>query len=395
MIKRYSAGRKVLGAVLGIAVATAASAETPEEMYPDYNTNSIAPDMTKMNVTATEIAKHIQLGFNIGNTLEAPGGETGWGNPMIDKYFIKLIKKSGFDAVRLPVAWNLHADPETAKIDEDWMNRVKEVVQMCMDNDLITIINIHWDGGWLEKNVTPDKQDEVNARQKALWQQIATQMRDFDGRLLFAGANEPDAEDETQMKVLLSYHQTFVDTVRATGGKNAYRTLIVQGPTTDIQKTADLMQELPKDTIADRMMVEVHFYSPYQFTLMNEDQDWGTRIYYWGKKNFSKTDKEHNADPNNEDEFKALFELMKHKFADNGIPVVLGEYSAMNRRELSGKELELNLKSRDYWHEFITKEALANGMIPFCWDVGGVLDRKDIRVSDERTLKALKQGAGK
>jgi endoglucanase len=390
-MKTARPARKSLALVFGVAVAASAAAR-----YPDYNTNPIPPDMQGMGYTAKQVAAHIKLGFNIGNTLEAPGGETAWGNPKISEELIKQVKKTGFDAVRLPVAWNVHADPDTAKIDEAWMARVKEVVRMCLDNDLFVVLNIHWDDGWLEKNVSDEMQDEVNARQKALWQQIATNMRDFDGHLLFASANEPDAEDSAQVEILLSYHQTFVDAVRATGGRNAYRTLVVQGPKTNMEQTADLMRKLPEDTAKDRLMVEVHCYEPYPFSLMEHDESWGKPAFYWGKNNRSRKDEEHNSDRNSEREIKDHFKLMKRAFAAKGIPVVLGEYCAMDRsRQLSGEELELHLDSRDDWHEFITKEALANGMIPFFWDTGGVLDRKNATVRDERTLKALKQGAGK
>ena len=144
---------------------------------------------------------------------------------------IKLVKQSGFNAIRLPCSWNQYADQITAEIKSSWLNRVKEVVQYCVNNGMYVILNIHWDDGWLETNCTPGKQEETNAKQQAFWEQIATHLRDFDEHLLFASANEPNVSDATQMAVLLSYHQTFIDAVRSTGGKNAYRVLIVQGPT--------------------------------------------------------------------------------------------------------------------------------------------------------------------
>ena len=116
---------------------------------------------------------------------------------------------------------------------------------------MYVILNIHWDGGWLENNCTQDKEEEVNARQEAFWEQIATTMRDFDEHLLFASANEPNVDNATQMAVLESYHQTFIDAVRSTGGKNSYRVLVVQGPSTDIEKTNQLMTTLPTDEVAD------------------------------------------------------------------------------------------------------------------------------------------------
>jgi len=197
-------------------------------IYPDYNTNPIPADATGMNSIAVELAAQISLGWNIGNSLEASGSETGWGNPVITKELIDLVKQSGFNAIRIPCSWDQHlSDPNIAKINTDWLDRVKEVVQYCIDNDMYTILNIDWHGGWLEKNVIEASEEEVNAKQKAFWEQIATDLRDFDEHLLFASANEPNVEDATGMAVLTSYHQTFIDAVRATGGKNAYRTLVI------------------------------------------------------------------------------------------------------------------------------------------------------------------------
>jgi aryl-phospho-beta-D-glucosidase BglC (GH1 family) len=252
-------------------------------LYPNYNTTPIAPDVTGMSSTAVQLAAKMGLGWNIGNTMEAPGGETGWGNPPITENYIKFVKQSGFNAIRIPCAWYLHMDNATdAHINTEWLNRVKQVVQYCVNNDIYVLLNIHWDGGWLEQNCTPAKKDSVNAMQKAFWEQIATTMRDFDEHLMFASANEPGVSDASQMAVLLSYHQTFINAVRSTGGRNAYRTLVVQGPSTDITTTYTLMNTLPTDVVANRMMVEIHNYTPFQFTALNGDASWGKMFYYWG-----------------------------------------------------------------------------------------------------------------
>jgi len=249
-------------------------------LYPSYNTTPIAPDVTGMSSTAVQLAAKMGLGWNIGNTMEAPGGETGWGNPPITENYIKFVKQSGFNAIRIPCAWYLHMDNATdAHINTEWLNRVKQVVQYCVNNDIYVLLNIHWDGGWLEQNCTPAKKDSVNAMQKAFWEQIATTMRDFDEHLMFASANEPGVSDASQMAVLLSYHQTFINAVRSTGGKNAFRTLVVQGPSTDITTTYTLMNTLPTDVVANRMMVEIHNYTPFQFTALNGDASLGKMFY--------------------------------------------------------------------------------------------------------------------
>lgn len=371
------------------------------EIYPSYNTTPAAPNQTGVASTAVQIASKIRLGWNIGNTLEAVGGETAWGNPMVSKDLIDLTKKSGFNAIRIPCSFNQYmANSTTAQLKLDWLNRVKQVIQYCVDNDMYVILDIHWDGGWLENKVTPAEKDAVNAKQKAFWEQIATHLRDFDEHLLFASANEPNVDDASQMAVLLSYHQTFINAVRSTGGRNSYRVLVVQGPSTDIEKTNTLMSTLPTDPATNRMMVEIHFYTPYNFCLMPKDESWGKMFYYWGKDYRSTTDVARNSTYGEEADVVKLFQSMKSRFGDKGIPVVLGEYAVMSRLTLTGDALKLHLDSRAYYLKYVTQQARLHGLLPFYWDAGyigdkgsGLFNRQTNMVGDEQALTALVEGA--
>lgn len=370
------------------------------EYYPGYNTDPLPPDDTGMSSTAAQLAAEMGLGWNVGNSLEATGGETAWGNPMISSELITLVRESGFTSIRLPCAWNQYLEnPAAAEIKESWLNRVKAVIQLCVDQDMYVLLNIHWDGGWLENNVTSAKQEENNAKQKAFWEQIATHMRDFDEHLLFASANEPNVENAAQMAVLNSYHQTFIDAVRSTGGKNSYRVLVIQGASTDIEKTNELMTTLPTDEVDDRMMAEVHYYTPWNFCGLEEDASWGDMFYYWGADYHSETDPGRNATWGEESAVDANFALMKSQFVTKGIPVVLGEFSAMRRSGLTGEDLELHLASRAYFHEYVVRQAKANGLIPFYWDNGGtgnhasgIFNRDNNTVADQPVLDALVRG---
>jgi endoglucanase len=352
------------------------------KLFPNYNTDPIAPDANGMSSSAVQLA---------------------WGNPMITPALIQLVRQSGFNAVRIPCSWNQHLEnSETAKIKLSWLNRVREVVQFCVDHDMYVLLNIHWDGGWLENNVTPEKQEVVNARQKALWEQIATHLRDFDEHLIFAGANEPNVDNAGQMTVLQTYHQSFVDAVRSTGGKNAYRVLTIQGPSTDIEKTYNFMHTLPQDPVADRMMIEIHYYTPYQFCLMEADADWGKMFYYWGKDFHSPTDPTRNANWGEEVEMEQFFGLMKTKFVDKGIPVILGEFAVIKRTFLTGEALTLHLASRAHYLNYLTKKAKANGLMPFYWDAGNMganasalFNRQNNTVFDQQALDAIITGARK
>jgi len=363
--------------------------------YPSYNTSPKPADATGMGSTAAQLAAKIKLGWNIGNTLEAIGGETAWGNPKVTEGLIKAVKQSGFNAIRIPCSWDQYADKTTGKIQDAWLNRVKEVVQYCVNNDVYVMLNIHWDGGWLENNCTPEKKDSVNDKQKAFWEQIATTFRDFDEHLIFAGANEPNVDNATKMGVLLSYHQTFIDAVRSTGGKNAYRVLVVQGPSTDMEKTVQLFSILPTDKVSNKMMVEVHWYAPYQFALMTQDASWGNQFYYWGRNYHSATDLAHNPTSGEESLVDNDFKSMKDNFISKGIPVVLGEFDAIRRSNLTGDSLKLHLTSRAYFFKYVVKQAKANGLLPFYWDAGsGIINRNSNTVSDQQALDSMRIGAG-
>lgn len=369
----------------------------PATIYPSYNTSPKAPDSTGMSSTAVQLAAKFKLGWNIGNTLEAPGGETGWGNPAITEDYIKFVKQQGFNAIRLPCAWNWQhlSNEATAQINPNWLNRVKEIVGYCANNDMYVLLNIHWDGGWLDENINKIKQDSINAKQKAYWEQIATAMRDFDEHLMFASANEPPVDNAEQMAILASYHQTFVNAVRSTGGRNSYRVLVVQGPSTDIEKTDNLMSTLPADNVQNKMMVEVHYYGPSQFCiLLDGDASWGKMFYYWGAGHHSTIEPDRNANWGEEDYVNNTFVKMKTKFIDKGIPVILGEYGAYRRNGASHVPADLitHNDAVDHWITYITKQAIVNGFKPFWWDTGGALDRQNNTVKDQRTMDALVAG---
>jgi endoglucanase len=226
-------------------------------------------------------------------------------------------------------------------------------------------------------------------------------LRDFDEHLLFASANEPNVNDAGQMGVLMSYHQTFINAVRSTGGKNSYRVLVVQGPSTDIEKTNSLMTTMPADEIEGRLMAEIHYYTPYQFCLMTEDANWGKMFYYWGEGYHSTTDTDHNATWGEESTVNNLMTQMKSKFVNHGIPVILGEFMAIRRSTPTGENLDLHLASRAYYLKYVTQKAKENGILPFYWDAGNMgvnasalFNRQNNTIYDQQAIDSLIAGAG-
>lgn len=321
----------------------------------------IAPDPSNMGAfTSVQLAANMQAGWNLGNTLEATGGETAWGNPMATKQLIDAVKAAGFDTVRIPVAWSNFSNSSNFTINETWLNRVEEVVNYALDNNMYVIMNEHWDGGWMQP--TNARKDYVNNRLAVMWKQIATRFRNYDYHLIFAGSNEvmvdgdygtPTSEYYTAQN---SFNQTFVTTVRATGGRNAYRYLAVQGFNTNIDHTVNFAT-LPVDVTPNRLLMEVHFYDPYNFTL-NEN----STITQWGA---TATDPAATETWANETYIDAQFQKMKTKFIDNGVGVILGEYGAIVRTDVPGSETyRLN-----YLH-YVSNSARTHGIVPVYWDNG-------------------------
>lgn len=326
-------------------------------VVPDYY---IPAEPTGMrDISSIELVKEMGTGWNVGNTLEAIGGETAWGNPEITKNLIDKVKDAGFNAVRIPVAWSKFVDEETYEIDPVWMQRVNEVVGYVIDNQMYAIINMHWDGGWMVP--TYDHQAEVEDRMKKMWLQIALNFRDYDDHLLFAGTNEVMVEGDygppttEYAAVQNSFNQVFVDIVRSTGGRNTFRNLVIQTFNTNIDYGVNTFI-LPEDSSTDRLVVEVHYYDPYQFTLENSEE-----VTQWGK---NATDPNLIAGWGDEGFADAQFQKMKINFIDKGIPVIVGEYGAVSKKA-SGHH-----SYRKYYLKYVSNSMRSKGLIPFYWDMG-------------------------
>lgn len=346
--------------------------------------------------TAFQTAANISMAINIGNTLEAIGGETAWGAAKINADYIRSIRESGFDAVRLPVAWYNHSDKNTLKIDESWMNRVDEVVQLCIANGLYVFMNIHWDEGWMELNIDSYSPD-VDRIQRELWTQIADRFKDYDKHLVFCGANEAGQDTQASADALKAYMQTFIDVVRASGSNNANRVLVVQSPGTDIDRAVKYCAgNLPKDKVADRMMLEVHCYDPSDFTIMQNDGEWGANSkvrYFWGQDYHTGTDRD--CTWGEENHIDTQMQKLKTNFVDKGIPVIIGEFGCGRRRSFVATIDEAKHRaSRCYYHSYIVKSAKTNGAVPFLWDTPNeMFNRQTGAVIDPDNLAAMQQGA--
>ena len=340
--------------------------------------DSIPPDSTGMSSRpALELTPEMVPGWNVGNSLDATGGETSWGNPLISQKLIDSVKDAGFRSVRIPVAWSKFTDTSTYAIDTNFMNRVEQVVNYVLKDSMYAVMNLHWDGGWMQP--TYAKEAYVNNRLSVMWHQIAVHFRDYGDHLIFAGMNEVMVEGDygtpsvEYYTVQNGFNQTFVNAVRSTGGRNAYRYLAVQGFNTNIDFTVDYFV-VPTDAADHRLFVEVHYYDPYDYTLNT-----GSSITQWGMYAITPTQTETWA---NESYADGQFNKMKTKYVDNGIGVIIGEYGAMARLSSDDSINNLNALYREYYMLYITKSIEKHGLIPFYWDNGytsnynmGIFDR--------------------
>lgn len=349
--------------------------------------------------TAKALASKIYAGVNIGNVVEEEfleGATAEDGNTILEKSILGL-RDAGFNAVRIQCAWSSHIeDMSTYKIESKWLLKVQEIVDMIVDNGMYAILNIY-EGDEDEDNCTADKMEENNQKLKTIWTQIADMYKSYDEKLLLACCHEPKVSTQDEMAVLASYEQTFVDAVRATGERNAKRVLVVPGPMTDIQ-TTDMLMNLPTDEIKDRLMVEVQFFSLYSFCAMTQDEDDAKVSYFWGsvRKDVPAAVKDRNAsDVVDAEGVNTLFLKMKKKYANQGIPVVLGKYGAYYRREetVGAEYYALHKASVDEWLYKTTQLAKTNGMIPFMWEAGTLVSRENGAVTGLSQVNNIKRGA--
>ena len=367
------------------------------------------------DIDAQTWCKNVVMGWNLGNALESAGGdwdydnyawtnvwekdyakwETAWGNPKTTKEMIHALKEHGFNAIRVPVRWVPYADIETMEIDESWIARVKEVVDWCMAEDMQVILNTHHEL-WLESYPIYTMKETLNSKLRKLWTNIATAFADYDGRLAFAGTNEvtvnwaaPTAEN---YDVQNSYNQTFIDAVRATGGNNAKRNLIVQTYATD--PTYGLAGfVIPNDPTGNRLSVEFHYYSPYSYCSGGKDS-----YFYWGK---AFADKGKITPDGNEDTIANLFLKLRKEWWDKGLGIVMGEYGCSHH--FTDDDKQTQEANEQYYLETLVSEARKNGFAAFVWDNNaygngsekfGIFNRKNnMSVDAPFFLDGIKEGS--
>ncbi len=324
---------------------------------------------TMRDISTMELVRDMGIGINLGNTMESCGDwiaeygdgsvasyETAWGSPVITQAMIQGYADEGFGVLRIPVAWsNLMGENYT--ISSAYMERVQELVDWTIEAGMYAIINIHYDGGWVSE--FPENKEACMTRFTRFWEQICDGFENYDDYLMFEAQNEefgwnslynqwggPD-DKEGSYALVNELNQKFVDIVRSEGGNNPQRHLLVCGYNTDVNMTCDPLFRMPEDP-AGRCAVSVHYYTPANFAILEEDADWAQMWPTWGT----------------EADYAELYrqmDKMKTTFIDKGVPVIIGEYGC----PVKNKEPESVVR----FISAVCEAAYDRQLCPVLWDV--------------------------
>lgn len=333
---------------------------------------------TMVSESAVNAVANMGVGFNLGNTLDAwnmsldadkngvSDFETTWGQKVTTRAMVDFLKRGGIKSVRIPVTWFQHMD-EQGQVDAAWMDRVQEVVDYVIDNGMYCILNVHHDTGednagsgftsWIKAD--KDNYQTHHGRFENLWTQIATRFRDYDQRLLFEGYNEMldannqwnEPKDASSYEALNSYAQSFVDAVRATGGNNTYRNLIISTYAAAKDAALDALV-LPSDKVDGHLAVEVHSYDPW---------DWFAQKGAW--------------DASCSETLKNIMAQLNKKFVSKGIPVIIGEYGTNGSQTVSKNSTDSQKQAAADQAADMIRQAKTYGIATYYWM--GIFDGAD------------------
>lgn len=342
----------------------------------DYVNEAVFSDIDFTDVTAVEFTKYLGNGINLGNTMEACNSalgkkakvssyETAWGQPVTSEDMIKGMKNCGFDTIRIPVAWTNMMDFENGDytIAKEYLDRVEEITKWALDAEMFVIINDHWDSGWWDLFAGND--EEVEQAWKILeemWTQVAERFADYSDMVIFESANEELGRSWTSKgmstddsyKLTTKVNQKFVDIVRASGGNNDDRFLLIAGNATDIELTISKKYKMPKDTVDNKLLISVHYYDPWNYcgdkNNLTLEQIEG---YRWGLK----TEYTYMAD-----------QVAKmDKFTEAGYGVIIGEWGALPAY-VGGKSVVIPC-TNEYTEMFLNVCDVHN-FCPVLWSTG-------------------------
>lgn len=376
---------------------SAGSGKAPKERVLHSSANGIDTmdnGYMRTELTAVELTKLMGNGVNLGNTMEAYGHfslgtqapvasyETLWGQPVTTQEIITKLKESGFDSIRIPVAWTNAIAFESGDytIREDYLDRVEEIINYALNEEMYVVINDHWDGSWwgMFGSATQETRDRAMDMYISMWTQIAERYKEYSDYLIFESANEELGERLNDMDIAKDsgnlttdecyaltnkINQTFVDTVRKTGGNNAQRFLLIAGYGTDIEDTCDSRYVMPTDTAQNKLLVSVHYYTPFSYCGSASLSSWGTVKQY-----------------NQQNDLLA----MMTKFTDAGYGVIIGEYAVALKEDGSVKN-----NTCDFINNFLNNCDIY-GYCPMLWDCSSLFVRRNLSWLDPEVEELFK-----
>ena len=387
--------KQIISAVAAAVLLTGCSGTGTSSggpLTPDQVFSGGSPDIegyqrpsTMLEMSSQQLVTNIRIGWNLGNSLEScisdldgdatpdiiptdgeTPDETFWGNPIVSEQLFRALTDSGINAVRLPITWRGHID-EDGNIDETWLNRVQQVVDFAYNCGMYVIITVYHDGAadkdfgaWIRS--ADDDYDGTFARYKTLWTQISDRFRTYNERLLFESMNEvefPYIDKDRAYALLNDLNQTFLDTVRSTGGNNTWRHLVIAGYAADVTKTCDPRFHMPDDPVG-KSILSLHYYNPLTFCKYGIQNYWGIA--------------------SQQEWMTTQINEIQTTFVNNGIPVIISEYGTKGSDKAS----------RVFFCEMLTKLCRDRYISTFLWDDGSEFDRTTYTWRDPELISALK-----
>lgn len=371
--------KRIVSCICAAAIALSVSACAKEEA-------DTRPLGEMRELTSAELISEMGTGWNLGNTMDADGGETGWGNPVTTKEMIDEVHNAGFDTIRIPTTWKEHmGGAPDYTVDSEWLKRVEEIIGYALENDMYVILNTHHETDWIKPQY--EGLDDVKVQFAALWTQIAEYFKDYGDHLIFEGLNEPrivgganewNGGTEEGRDCLNQLNSVFVETVRKTGGNNETRTLLITTFAAQPVFSAINALIVPDDKYVG---VSIHAYTPYRFTYDSVGESWNTAVF----------------DDSCAAEIDSLFASLNDTFVSKGIPVIITEYGSVSK--MIDKDWYIsNTDEVVKWAKHYIGAAEKYGIPCVWWDNGyhksgnelfGIFNRQELTWYEPEIVKAI------
>jgi len=358
-------------ALNGVTCTGSTGPPSPTPSLSPSPSTSTSPSPQPTNPMAVVAA--MQPGTNIGNTLDAIPDETAWGNPPISEALLDHLRAQGFKSIRLPITWsNRHGPAPSYTIDPVFLSRVRQVVDWALARGFYVMINLHHDS-WQWINTYPTDRTNVRNRYIALWTQIAAAFRNHSQKLLFESINEPQfagtSDDAQNYQLLHELNTEFVRVVRASGGGNSNRLLVLPTLHTNAdQGRLDALRTSFAQLNDPNLIATIHFYGFWPFSV--------------NVAGFTR----YNAEV--EQDLVGTFERTRNTLVANGIPVILGEYLLLSLDYTRPGILQPGEVLKFF--EALGFHARTKNITTMLWEAGTILNRQQLQWRDPELMALVK-----